>query len=150
MKKMKSGLFSYLILVIMFAFLTVTAYSQSDSTTNHGMNKQKMTTQHPKYDKEVIDAAAKLGTQIDLTTEQTLKVEGILQNYINSNSSENNKNNNMSSSDNSTMSSPLSKIENVLTSDQKSKFDQIKDQWWSETQQSLSKSSTTDKSKSGY
>ncbi len=150
MEKMKSGLFSSLVLVIMFAFLTGVGYSQSDSTKTHKMERQKSTTMSKKYDKDVKEAANKLKTQVNLTMEQSKKVEGILQEYKESNSSGNNSS--MSSSNNST----LSKIENVLTSTQKTKFDQIKDQWWSDTQKSLSSSTTTNKSsntnkpKTGY
>lgn len=158
MKKVQSRWFSSLILVIMIAFLSGVAYSQSDTTKNQQMDKRS-TTHSSKYDRDIMNATMKLKSQVDLTMEQTRRVERILQNYKDSNtsttsgnnmSSENNNqssgNSNMSSSNNST----LDKIEKVLTSDQKTKFDQIKDQWWSETQSSLSKSPNTDKSKSGY
>lgn len=142
MEKMKSGLFSSLVLVIMFAFLTGIGYSQSDSTKTHKMESQKSSTMSMKYDKNVKEAANKLKTQVTLTMEQTKNVEGILQNYKDNNSSNSENNTSMSSSNNST----LDKIENLLTSTQKTKFDQIKDQWWSDTQKSLSSSTTTKKS----
>lgn len=133
----------------MLAFLTGVAYSQTDSTKTHKMSKEKMMS---KYDQNVKDAASKLQTQVNLTAEQTRRVEGILQNYEVTSRSEssNSSGNNMSSTNNST----LNKIEKVLKSDQKIKFDQIKDQWWSETQSNLNMNKTdktsTDKTKSGY
>ncbi len=136
MNRIMSRLFSTLVLAVMLVFLTGTAYSQTDSTRTHNkMDKQRNSAyQNAKYDKDVSDAASKLKTQVDLSLEQTRRVEGILQDY-----KDNSKNAAATASKDDTMD----KIENVLTSNQKSKFDNIKTQWWATTKQQLSGSSTT-------
>ena len=138
MKRIKSGLLGSLMIAIMLCFLTGTAYSQ-DSTMHNRMHK-KSTYQNSKYDKAVTNAASKLRTQVNLTMDQTRKVEGILQDY------KENKTDKSQTMDN---------IQNVLTSDQKDKFNNVKDQWWSTTEKSLKKTSNSQKtsdqkSKSGY
>jgi len=136
MNRIMSRLLSSLVLAVMLVFLTGTAYSQTDTTKNHNrMDKQRNSAyQNAKYDKDVSDAASKLRTQVDLSLEQTTRVEGILQDY---------KDNAKNASTTTSKDDTMDKIESVLTADQKSKFDNIKTQWWSTTKQQLSGSSTT-------
>lgn len=150
MDRIKSRLFGSLVLVIMFSFITGIAYSQSDTTKDKMYSKKKTTTeQMTKYDRNVREAAQNLKSKVELTSDQTKKIEGILQGYKENSMKKNNSTvNNMSSSSDQTMS----QIDNVLTSTQKTKFDKIKTDWWSTTEKSLIKTSTMVKkpSSSGY
>ncbi len=135
MNRLMSRLFGTFILAAMLIFITGTAYSQTDTTTNHKMYKnQNSMYQKAKYDKDVSDAASVLRTKVNLTMEQTRRVEGILQDY---------KNNSSKSGMSASKDQTMDKIQEVLTSDQKTKFDNVKSQWWSETQKKLTSSSGT-------
>ncbi len=137
MNRIMSRLFSSLVLAVMLVFLTGTAYSQTDSTMTHRMDKQRNSAyQNAKYDKDVSDAASKLKTQVNLSLEQTSRVEGILQDY---------KDNAKSTSTTASKDDTMDKVENVLTADQKTKFDNIKTQWWSTTKEQLTSNSTSPK-----
>ncbi len=136
MNKMQSRLFSSLLFVVMLAFLMGTAYSQNDVSKTHKMYNKKEST---KFSVNVRRASQSLKSKVELTATQTKDIEGILQDYRDSSM----KN---SAADNS--DETLSKIENVLTADQKTKFDNIKTKWWETTKKELSQMSTTKSSKS--
>ena len=138
MRKMQSRLFNSFVLVIMLAFLTGIAYSQSDSTKNHKMYSKKEST---KYSTNVMRAAQSLKSKVELTATQTKDIEGILQEY---------KDNSMKSSTAGSSDDVLTKIENVLTAKQKPKFDEAKTKWWDTTKKGLSQMSTTKNPKSNY
>ncbi len=148
MNRINSKLFGFLVLVLMLSFLTGISYSQS--TTSHKMySKQKSI----KYSKSIQEAAESLKSKVDLTAAQTTKVEGILQDYKSGMMK-----NNMSTTDKMNASNKMSmksnqamdKIENVLTADQKTKFDNIKTEWWASTEKSLSQTTNKKMSKSSY
>ncbi len=153
MDRLMSRLFGTLALGAMLILITGTAYSQTDSTKDHKMYKnQNHMYQDAKYDKDVADAASILRTKVDLTMEQTTRVEGILQDYKDNASKKdmNADNKNMSASTMSTANnSTLNKINDVLTSDQKTKFDNVKMQWWSDTQKKLAGSAKYKDAKPG-
>jgi len=136
MKKMQSRLISSLILVMLLAIVTGIAYSQSDSTKTHKMYSKKEAT---KYSMNVRRATQSLKSKVDLTATQTKDIEGILQDY---------KDNSMKNGTASNDDEAMTKIENVLTATQKTKFDNIKTKWWETTKKELSQMSTTKSSKS--
>ena len=143
MNRLVSRLVGAFILTVMLVFITGTAYSQTDSTTSHKKmyKNQSSAYENAKYDKDVANAASILRTKVDLTMEQTTRVEGILQDFKDSASKKD------MNTDNSTMSTTkdntLDKINDVLTADQKTKFENVKTQWWTDTQKKLSVHSST-------
>ncbi len=143
MDRLMSRLVGTFVLAAMLIFVTGTAYSQTDSTSTHKMDQKKNSAyQNAKYDKDVADAASILRTKVDLTMEQTTRVEGILQAYKDKASRKDMKaanDNKMSTAKDNT----LDKINNVLTAEQKTKFENVKTQWWSDTVQKLSTGSST-------
>ncbi len=140
MNRLKSRLFGAFVLAVMLIFATGTAFSQTDNTKDHKMYKVQDPGNHnTKYSKAVSSAASVLRDKINLSMEQTGQVEGILQDY-----KQNLSNKNMTAS----KSKSMDKIEAVLTADQKAKFDNVKMQWWTDTQQKLTSNSDMKKSHS--
>ncbi len=139
MNRLMSRMFGILVLAGMLIFATGTAYSQMDSTRSNKMDRnQKPMTQNAKYDQDVANAASILRTKVDLTLEQTRRVEGILQEYKDNSTK---MGDNTSSTSMKGNSETMNKIGDVLTADQKTKFDNVKTQWWTDTQKKLSKGS---------
>ena len=143
MNRLVSRLVGAFILTIMLVFITGTAYSQTDSTNSHKKmyKNQNSAYQNAKYVKDVANAASILRTKVDLTMEQTTRVEGILQEFKDNASKKdmNTDNSKMSTAKNNT----IEKINDVLTADQKTKFENVKTQWWTDTQKTLSGHSST-------
>ncbi len=141
MNRLKNRMFGTLVLTAMLVFAVGTAYSQTDSTKEHKMYEtQNSMTQNSKYGQDVSMAASMLRMKLDLTMEQTKRVEGILQNY---------KDHGTNTAAATSTDNTIDKVENVLTADQKTKFDNVKTQWWSETQKKLSKSSNLNDTHTG-
>jgi hypothetical protein len=103
--------------------------NQSNSTnTKH----KKLMSKAEQHSPMVRKRAIALRKDLNLNTKQTVKIENILQNYKNSS--------------NQDTSAVFNKIDNLLTRNQKDKFQKVKTSWWNKTKQILASASTSNKS----
>ncbi len=141
-------------LLLFVAPVTTSAQDYNKDKTRD--NTQQMQQKDSRYSSDIKDLAQDLKTKVNLTEDQMKQVEAVLTQYQKSartTTDMRNKNNQMDNTNrmnnntnmNSAKTTANKSIETILKDDQKSKWNNVKEEWWNKVDSQLKTTNKTHK-----